>query len=90
MQQLLSQHGDLNVQGKLSIEFHALTKIMMQVAELQHNDIRDGKLSMGFGDFYGTNRTLKYFTVNCYFNPKEYQSQFLVFIMRIRGVLRVK
>ncbi len=70
MQQLLSQHGDLNVQGKLSIEFHALTKIMMQVAELQHNDIRDGKLSMGFGDFYGTNRTLKYFTVNCYFNPK--------------------
>jgi hypothetical protein len=70
VQQLLSQHGDLNVQGKLSIEFHALTKIMMQVAELQHNDIRDGKLSMGFGDFYGTNRTLKYFTVNCYFNPK--------------------
>ena len=90
MEQFLSQQGNSNVQTKLSIEFHALTKIMMQVAELQHADIREGRLSIGFGDFFGTNKALKYFKVNNCIKEKEYQNQFIMFIMHIRGILRVK
>ncbi len=90
VEQLLSQQRNSGVQGKLSIEFHALTKIMMQVAEMQHEDIKGGKLSIGFGDFYGTNKTLKFFKVYCFIYTKEYQKQFFVFVMHIRGILRVK
>lgn len=90
VEQLLSQQRNVNVQQKLSIEFHALTKIMMQVAEMQHEDIKNGTLSVGFGDFYGTNKTLKFFKVNCSIYTKEYQKQFFIFVMHVRGIIRVK
>ena len=59
------QQPDTNVRAKLSIEYHALTQMMIQTAEYQQADIKAGKLSIGFGDFYGTNKTLRHFKV-CY------------------------
>ena len=81
VEQVMQQQPHPGIKARLSKEFQDLTQVMIKIANLQHDAILQGRLSIGFGEFHGTKMLLQF---------KEYREQFFVFIMHVRGILRVK
>jgi len=57
------------------------TEVIIKVAHSQHEAILSGKLSVGFGEFQGPRGLLHF---------KIYQEQFMMFVIHVRGILRLK
>jgi hypothetical protein len=78
---VIRQPSSPDSQSRLSKAFTSFTQVIIKIANEQMGDIHSGKLAIGFGEFQGP-RGLKHF--------KIYQEQFLLFVIHVRGILRVK